>query len=81
MNVCWFYRFSAKPIVDIHFGQYDELFSFQAEVDTKLPFMGGNTFIDLALHSAAEEFKANAIPDLPKVSLIASEELVTLIIV
>ena len=62
-----FPRFSSEAVVDIHFGQYDSLYAFQAEVDTAMPFMGGHTYIDKALRAAQKEFKTNANPRLPKV--------------
>ena len=54
--------------MDIHFGQFVELNSLQAEVDTKLPFKGGNTYINVGLRAAEKEFHSNADTNLPKVS-------------
>merc|ERR1739844_321150 len=60
-------RFSGAAYVDIHFGQFSELHSFQVDLDTKMPFIGGRSNIYLGLRAAVKEFKAAKDQSLPKV--------------
>ena len=62
-NLC---RFSSIATTDIHFGQFQTLTSFKAELDTQLPFIGENTYIHKGLRAAEREFD-NADKKLPKV--------------
>ena len=53
-------RFSEKATRDIQFGQFKDLSSFHAEIDTQLAYIGGRTYIHRGLRTAKQEFDANA---------------------